>query len=232
MKNIAIIPARSGSKGLPDKNIKMLAGKPMLAYTIEAALESGCFDEVHVSTDSGDYAEIARKYGAHVPFLRENNLATDSAGTWDVVKWILAKYRESEQRQFDYMAILQPTSPLRMAYHIREAFQLKEDKKAKMIVSVCEAEHSPLWMNTLPEDHNLNQFINLEKLSAFRQGLPKFYRINGAIYLGDTEYVKNRINYYDQETYAYIMDKVSSIDIDDIFDFHFAEYLMTNKGKI
>lgn len=229
MRNIAIIPARSGSKGLKDKNIKELAGKPMMAYTIEAALKSGCFDEVHVSTDSQRYAEIACEHGANVPFLRSSELSGDTVGTWDVVKMVLQKYEKEWGMIFTSVAVLQPTSPLRDSLHIKEAYRFFMEKQADFIVGVCEAEHSPLWMNTLPTDRNLNHFLNLETLSAFRQGLPRYYRINGAIYIGRTEYVQNNSNYYGEKSYAYIMNKKSSIDVDDAMDFGFAEYLL--KGE-
>ena len=112
MKNIAIIPARSGSKGVRDKNIRNLCGKPLMAYTIEAALESGEFDEVMVSTDSEHYAEIARKYGASVPFLRSAKTASDSASSWDMVDEVLNCYAMLG-KSFDTFCLLQPTSPLR-----------------------------------------------------------------------------------------------------------------------
>ena len=112
MKAIAIIPARSGSKGLPDKNILQLDGKPVIAYTIEACLESGCFDRVHVSTDSEIYAKVAREYGADVPFLRCEELATDDASTEDVVRYVLDQY-EKRKESFEVFGIMQPTSPLR-----------------------------------------------------------------------------------------------------------------------
>lgn len=229
MKRIAIIPARSGSKGLKDKNIKDLAGKPMLAYTIEAALRSGCFEEVHVSTDSEVYAETARRYGASVPFLRPVELAGDTSGTWDVVRMILERYQKAYNRGFDSVALLQPTSPLRSEWHIREAYQLFAEKNADFVVGVCQAEHSPLWMNTLPEDGCVNGFINLEKLSAYRQGLPTYYRINGAIYIAKTDYILRHTDYYGKNSFAYVMDKRSSVDIDDEMDFAFAEYLFTKK---
>ena len=112
MKSIAIIPARSGSKGLIDKNIRLLCGKPMLAYSIEAAEKSEIFDVVHVSTDSEQYAEIAKNYGADVPFLRGEELSNDTANTWDVVRYVLKKYKELG-KYFDVVMVLQPTSPLR-----------------------------------------------------------------------------------------------------------------------
>jgi len=114
MKQIAVIPARSGSKGLKDKNIKVLNGKPMMAYTIEAALNSKLFDCVHVSTDSAQYASIAKQYGADVPFLRDKELADSKASTWDALRDVIQKYKEAG-REFDAVTLLQPTSPLRSA---------------------------------------------------------------------------------------------------------------------
>ena len=122
MKNIAIIPARSGSKGLKDKNIRNLNGRPLLAWTIEAAVRSGEFDEIMVSTDSEAYAEIARRYGADVPFLRSPATATDTASSWDTVAEVLENCRERGST-FDTFCLLQPTSPLRNAEDIRNAYR-------------------------------------------------------------------------------------------------------------
>ena len=150
MKNLAIIPARSGSKGLPDKNIKNLCGKPLIAHTIAAANDSGCFDEVMVSTDSEKYAGIARQWGASVPFLRSEATSTDQASSWDMVEEVLCNY-EKAGRYFDTFCLLQPTSPLRTSEDIRGAYRLFEDKASFAVVSVCEAEHSPLWCGHLPD---------------------------------------------------------------------------------
>ena len=137
MSNIAIIPARSGSKGLKDKNIKELCGKPLFAYSIEAALKSSCFDEVMVSTDSEKYAEIARRYGASVPFLRSVSTSSDIASSWDMVDEVLAGYRDLG-REFETFCLLQPTSPLRTAKDIIAAYKLYNDKASFSVVSVCE----------------------------------------------------------------------------------------------
>lgn len=224
MQNLAIIPARSGSKGLKDKNIRLLNGKPMLAYTIEAAIESRMFSHIHVSTDSDLYARIAIEYGAEVPFLRSEEYACDSASTTDVIRYVIDRYKKSEL-EFDTFAVLQPTSPLRTAEHIRAAYDLLLANNAKAVVSVCEAEHSPLWMNTLPEDLSLDGFLTVEGRKC-RQELTVFYRINGAIYISDcVEYIKNP-DYYHRFGYAYVMDKSHSIDIDDLVDFKLAEVIM------
>ena len=121
MKNIAIIPARSGSKGLKDKNIKLLNGKPLMNYTIEAAIKSGLFDCVHVSTDSDQYAVIARMCGADVPFLRKPDMASDTASTWDAMRFVLDEYKKRGE-EFDILTVLQPTSPLRTSEDISAAY--------------------------------------------------------------------------------------------------------------
>lgn len=224
MKNIAIIPARSGSKGLKDKNIRLLNGKPMLAYSIEAAIKSRVFDCVYVSTDSEIYADIGRKYGAEIPFLRSEQLSTDTAKSWDVVLDALFRY-ENLGKQFDMVTLLQPTSPLRDAEEIRNAYEEYKDKKAKAVVSVCEMEHSPLWSNTLPESLSMDQFVKPRDNQA-RQRLQTYYRINGAIYMVDIMFLKQDMNIYRQGCFAYIMDDRKSIDIDTQLDFDMAEMLM------
>ncbi|MHB8129433.1 MAG: acylneuraminate cytidylyltransferase family protein [Mobilitalea sp.] len=225
MKNIAIIPARSGSKGLKDKNIKLLNHKPLLAYSIEAAKNSRLFDEIYVSTDSEKYAEIAKEHGAEIPFLRSAETATDSASSWDVVKEALARY-EQMGKTFDMVTLLQPTTPLRTEEDIRKAYDLYSKRNANAVVGVCEVDHSPLWCNTLPEDQSLCGFINPEVSNKPRQKLDTFYRINGAIYMVNIKYLMECTNIYASNCIAYIMEKQHSVDIDDEFDFKVAEMLM------
>ena len=224
MKNIAVIPARSGSKGLEDKNIKEFNGKPLMAYAIEAAQKAGIYDCIHVSTDSVHYAEIARKYGAEVPFLRSEEMASDFASTWDTMRFVLNEY-EKIGKSFDVLTVLQPTSPLRTWKDICYAYEIFRNKKADSVVGVCEVEHSPLWSNTLPEDGCLNGFIRTEANEP-RQKLSLYYRINGAIYIVGTRFLNEYGNLYGEQGYAYIMPKENSIDIDDEMDFAIAEFLM------
>ncbi len=221
MKNIAVIPARSGSKGLKNKNIKLLNGKPLLVYSIEAALKSELFDCVHVSTDSEQYADIAREYGANVPFLREEELATDSAGTWDVLRRVVEQYKELG-KTFDTVCLLQPTSPLRDGEDIQKAYQIYRKKEADSVISVCEAEHSPLLCNVLDEEGSMQGFINMNKIGR-RQELSKCYRLNGAIYIQRIELLMKKQDLYGERSYAYVMEKLHSVDIDDAFDFLMAE---------
>lgn len=224
MKNIAIIPARSGSKGLKDKNIRLLNGKPLLAYSIEAAFASGMFDRIHVSTDSEVYADIARKYGADVPFLRPEELSTDKTGSWDVVRYIIREYQKQGEN-FDTIALLQPTSPLRDAEDIKAAYCIYEEKKANSVMSLCEMEHTPLWSNVLPENHSMKNFI-MPQNDIRRQDLPVYYRHNGAIYIESVDLILNDGDLYGDNSYAYIMECSRSIDIDTIMDFEYAEFLM------
>ncbi len=229
MTSIAIIPARSGSKGLPDKNIKLLHDKPLLAYSIEAAEKSGLFDCIHVSTDSERYEQIAREYGADVPFLRNEELSGDTAGSWDVVRWVLRQYAARGQR-FDMVTLLQPTSPLREAEDIKQAYHLLEEKAADAVVSVCEMDHSPLWSNTLPEDGSMDGFLD-QVADAGRQQLPTYYRINGAIYMLRTALLaEGAPGLYREGTYAYVMPKERSVDIDDALDFAIAETILKMRG--
>ncbi len=223
MRNLAIIPARSGSKGLKDKNIKEFCGKPLLAYTIEAANKSGCFTKVMVSTDSDIYAQIAEKYGASVPFLRSDENASDKATSWDMVEEVLSKYEELGER-FDTFCLLQPTSPLRTSQDIANAYALYENQASFAVVSVCEAEHSPLWCGHLPKNLELNDFLNVEDIKR-RQDGDKFYRLNGAIYIVNIERFKNDRFLYQKGSFAYVMPQDRSVDIDTAIDFKLAEII-------
>ena len=227
MRDLAIIPARSGSKGLPNKNIRFLGGKPLMAYTIEAALQSGRFDEVMVSTDSFEYMKIAKQYGASVPFIRSEETASDHASSWDMVREVLDCYSKVG-RHFDTVCLLQPTCPLRTAVNIIEAYQMFEEKSAVAVVSLCEMEHSPLWANTLNEEKSLNGFVSRANEQP-RQALDKYYRFNGAIYIVDIEEFMKDDYIYREGSYGYIMEKENSIDIDDEVDFRLAEALLNKK---
>lgn len=223
--NLAVIPARSGSKGLPDKNIKVLEGKPLLAYSIDAAIESGCFSKIMVSTDSEKYATISIQWGAEVPFLRSRYNASDYAGSWDAVKEVLQRYKELGA-VFDTVCLLQPTSPLRMADDIIAAYGQFENMAATSVVSVCECEHSPLLSNTLNANLSMEGFLP-KGGEKRRQDCDKYYRLNGAIYIVRSEDVLNdSIDISGHRSYAYIMPVERSVDIDSIRDFEYARFLM------
>lgn len=223
---LAIIPARSGSKGLKDKNILLLDGKPLIAYTIEAAIKSRIFSDIIVATDSNIYADIAKKYGASVPFLRPNEISRDDSTSTEVILYTLEQLERMGKR-YDMFMLLQPTSPLRSSMDIINSMKLMENKNANAIVSMCETNHSKDFMIELEEDYCLEGF--LKNVRRRRQDKKKTYMLNGAIYLSKTEYYKENRDFYGDKCYAYIMDKYSSVDIDDIYDFKYAEILLKMK---
>ena len=224
MNNLAIIPARSGSKGLKDKNIKKLYGKPLIGYSIDAARKSGVFSEIIVSTDSKEYADISVALGAQVPFLRSPEMSNDTASSWDVVIEVLEKYREQGQ-YFDTVCLLQPTSPLRDDSDIIAGYRLLEEMQGDSITSVCEVDHSPLWSMKLPDNLSLNSF-NKECEDIPRQKLGIYYRLNGAIYIRKIAYAEENVRILNEDDYALIMEKNHSIDIDTQDDFNMAELYM------
>ena len=226
---LGLIPARGGSKGLPRKNIKLLLGKPLIAWTIEQTLASKFLDRVIVSTDDKEIAEISKKYGAEIPFMRPKELAEDNAKGIEVVLHAIDWFRENDKRkQYDLIMLLQPTSPLRKSEDIDKAIELLFLKEAKAIVSVCEVDHHPLWGNTLPEDGCMKDFIRREVMNKNRQELPIFYRLNGAIYLAYCNYIKERKSFFGEKTFSYIMPRERAIDIDNEIDFELAQILMKN----
>lgn len=221
---LAVIPARGGSKGVPGKNIKELAGKPLIAYTIEAAIASNIFEKVIVSTDSTEIAEIAAGFGAEVPFLRPHEISGDLTSSDDVILHALSFY-EQQGIRFDEVCKLQPTSPLRSGRHLQESYQLFCDKNADFVVSVCECEHSPLWSGVIGDDLRLDKFISEEAKRACRQDLPTYYRLNGAIYMGKTNRFYENKSFLGKNSVAYIMSQEESVDIDSELDFKLAELI-------
>lgn len=231
LKNLAMIPARSGSKSIIDKNIKYLNGKPLLAYSIEAAIKSGMFRTVMVSTDSEQYAEIAKEYGAEVPFLRSKENSSDSAGSWDAVGEVLERYKQTGEH-FDTICLLQPTSPLRTSEDISKSYDLLLEKSGNAITSVCECDHPMEYMMTLPDDGSLTAYRST-KIDLPRQKLPTYYRLNGAIFIRRVEYSDNNtVKTLSDPEYAYIMKKHVSVDIDTQDDFEYAQYLMQQYGRL
>lgn len=224
IRNLAVIPARSGSKGLKNKNIMKLNGKHLMGYSIEAALGADIFDCVHVSTDSGEYREIARLYGADVSFLRPDELSADTADTWDAVRYIVKTF-ENFGQFFDRITLLQPTSPFRTSEDIRNAYMLFEEKNARSVISVCETAHSPLFAKPLDGNLSMEGFVDLNK-SVRRQEQDIYYRLNGAVYMFDRGVLGDIGELYGKRSYAYVMPRERSIDIDTADDFLYAEFLL------
>jgi CMP-N-acetylneuraminic acid synthetase len=219
---LAIIPARSGSKGVKDKNIRNLCGKPLMAYTIEAAINSGVIDTVLVSTDSEKYAVTARKLGAEVPFLRPSDISGDTSLASE---YILHTIQELEKlgRQYDYFILLQPTSPLRKAEHIFEGVKMIADEGLDSIVSFSEAEHPPNYFHPLPENLSLE---NINLTESNRQEHKNYYRINGMLYISKCELYQQSRSFYGLNSKAFIIENKYAIDIDSEYDFALAEFLI------
>lgn len=215
---LGIIPARGGSKRLPRKNVLDLCGKPLIAWSIKAGLNSKYIDKVVVSSDDDEILNISSNFGADI-IKRPIDLANDTATTFDAIKHTIENVEK-----YDYIVLLQPTSPLRDAKHIDEAIELLEEKQADAVVSVCEVDHSPLWSNTLQKDGNMSNFLRDEVLNKRSQDLEKYYRLNGAIYICKTEKLLEEKSFFLKENiFAYVMDRKSSVDIDEEIDFIIAK---------
>ncbi|TLS80848.1 acylneuraminate cytidylyltransferase [Photobacterium damselae subsp. damselae] len=224
LKKIAIIPARSGSKGLPNKNILMLLDKPLIAYTIEAAKQSGIFERVIVSTDSLEYKNIAEQYGAEV-ILRDEKLASDTATSFMVIEDVLNKVSG-----YDYFVLLQPTSPFRNSEHIQQAIkQFELQPQMNFLISVCESNKSADLIKPIDEDLSLKNF-DLD-FSNYRRQNSKEYTANGAIFIGKNQAYLNKKHFFGADSLAFIMNKTDSVDIDDKLDFELAICLQTQKNK-
>ena len=222
---LAIIPARGGSKGLPGKNIKELCGKPLIVWTIEQAKSCSYIDRTVVSTDNDNIAEVAKKYGAEVPFMRPPELASDTALTIDVIFHAINWLKKHEDFRSEYIMLLQPTSPLRAVVDIEGAIQILKEN-ARAVVSVCETSHHPWWSNILPEDGNMKDFLRPQIINKRRQDLPVFYQLNGAIYLADTAYLRKHNGFLGPNTFAYKMPKNRSVDIDSELNLKLAQVLL------
>ncbi len=222
---LGLIPARGGSKSLPRKNIRPLLGRPLIAWTIEQTLASKYLDRVLVSTDDEEIAEISKKYGTEVPFMRPKELATDEVKGIDVVLHAI-NWMDKNGNPYDLIMVVQPTSPLRTSEDIDRAIGLLFFKKAQAVVSVAETKHHPYWSNTLPKDGCMKNFVRSEIMNKNRQELPVFYRLNGAIYLAYWDYLKEQKSFLGKETFAYLMSPERSVDVDSEMDFRFTEFLI------
>ncbi len=226
---LAVIPARGGSKGIKKKNIRPLCGKPLLAYSVEVALECDYVDSVLVSTDSEEIAACARQYGADVPFLRPAELATDEAKTIDVLLHGIAELKRRGQI-FDYLLLLQPTQPIRTSRQLAEAIERIVDSGAASLVSVCPVEEHPILMRTLDQEGRLIPIL-AGGSTVRRQDFPTVYKVNGSIYLNRIDEGLNEHTSLNDNEYPYIMSREDSVDIDTPDDFMKAEEIMKKKLK-
>lgn len=236
MAILGIIPARGGSKGIPRKNIKELGGKPLIAHTIQASLESGVFDRVVVSTDDEEIAEVSRQYGASVPFLRPQDLATDTTPTLPVLVHAVEWLKEREGFSPDITAILQPTTPLRQSWHIKESLDLLHASGADSVVSMSPVpgHYNPHWQFRVGADNRIAIFTgeSLGSIVKRRQDLPLTYTRNGAIYAFKTSLLfQDSPTFYGEDVRAYLMQERYSVNIDSIGDFTLAEFYMNLKHE-
>ncbi|MBU3181560.1 acylneuraminate cytidylyltransferase family protein [Clostridium psychrophilum] len=229
-KFLAIIPARAGSKGIPNKNIIAICGKPLIAYTIEAGKKSKYIDEIIVSTDSDIIKGIAEEYGTRVPFLRPNELSNDRAKSIDVVLHAM-EYYKNNNITFDYIILLQPTSPLRTFKNVDEAIEKLIKSNGASLVSVCKTQQNPIFMRSI-QNKKLKEVMRFEGTSFRRQDLPDFYIFNGALYINSYDMLIQQKKFVDADTMPYIMDKKSSVDIDTMLDVRLVEVIMKENMNV
>lgn len=225
---VAVIPARGGSIGITRKNLRECYGKPLIYWSIRAAEESRYVSRIIVSTDDEEIADVAKSCGAEVPFMRPAELATSTATGPDVWRHALMWLGEQNQPA-DESVYLQPTTPVRTSRDIDNALDLLHEKQSDSIVSVCECEHHPYYTNVLPEDFCMRNFVKDEIKNTNRQELPVHYRLNGAVYAANVEFFCQSKYIIGDNTYAYVMPKESSVDIDEEIDFVIAEALLRKR---
>lgn len=225
---IAIIPARGGSKGLSRKNLRLLAGKPLIAHSILAALECSQISRCIVSTEDPEIRHVSMEYGAEV-VDRPAELATDLALSADVVRHVLEALSETSH-QPEYFVLLQPTSPLRTSHHIQQCLQAFLASSAACTVSVTEAEHHP-YKDFILDNGFLQPLFGMEYLSQPRQRLPAVYRPNGAIYAMKSQTFLERNSFFVEFALPYIMGSEGSIDIDSDFDLLIAELMLESRQQ-
>lgn len=223
---IAIIPARGGSKGLLGKNVMELNGKPLIAYTIDAALKSKGIDRVIVSTDSEEIAEVAKKWGAEVPFMRPPELASDSSQAIDTYLYTIERFEKEFAETINSFVVLLPTCPLRHEDDIDNAIQLFYDKNADSIISYTEELHPIKWHKYIDKDGKFEDIFD-NSLNN-RQDYRTSYYPNGAIYVFSKGLIKKR-KYYGENSFPFIMPHSRSVDIDTIDDFIYADFLLKQK---
>ena len=220
LKTLGIIPARGGSKGIPRKNLKYLGTKPLIAWTIEQALGATLLDDIVVTTEDEEIANVARQWGAKVPFMRPTELAEDTTPGIDVIMHAL-DYAHDFQR----ILVLQPTSPFRTSADIDGIIQFCNERRAPSAVSVTPASKHPYWAYALSEEE-LVPLLEIDATKKTRQELPHAYNLNGALYLAETGWLKRTKTLIHDTTLGYVMPTERSIDLDTVLDWDWAEFLL------
>lgn len=221
MSLLAVIPARGGSKGIPRKNVRLLVDKPLIAWTIESALLASSVDRVIVSTEDEEIAAIAKAWGADIPFIRPAALAEDDTPSMDVVYHALDQLEE-----YDWVLLLQPTSPLRTAEDIDEMSAFCQQAQAPAAVSICPCSKHPFWTYWQASNGLLHPLVTDQPLIARRQDCPPAFELNGAMYLGRTSWLRQQSHFVTSETVGYRMPRSRSLDLDTPDDWLLAEFLI------
>ena len=224
---LAVIPARGGSKGLPGKNIKLLAGLPLIAWSIRAAQAARGISRIVVSTDSPDIAAVATAHGAEVPFLRPAELATDDAPAWAAYLHLAEELERRGTGSVPSFVIVQPTSPLRTATDIDQAIAIFHERKAQAVISVSATPHPASWLRRIDEQGVLRPFLDGPLANANRQQCPATFLPNGAVFVLDRNFLAATHGYYGERTFAYEMPAERAVDIDTAEDFAWAEYTVS-----
>ncbi len=225
-KVLGLITARGGSKAVPRKNVRMVGGKPLIAWTIEAALTSKTIDHVILSSDDEEIISVAKKWGCEAPFVRPDELASDTAGTLDVVRHAL----KLEGEGYDYVVLLQPTSPLREPGDIDAAVELCHTRNTPTCVTVCEVDKTPYWMFKLDENACLEPLFPIEQMPVNRQAANPVYMLNGAVYVSRNNHIINGGEFVSNETVVHIMPPERSLDIDTEQDLARMEFSLNRTG--
>jgi len=225
---LAIIPARGGSKGLPGKNIKELCGKPLIAWSIEASLKSKHLDEVMVTTDYQNIADVSKQYGASVPFLRPDELASDTATSFDAIKHTIEYYKNELNKEFDYIALLEPTSPLREASDIDNMIEkiIQNEDNFDSIVSIGEVHEHPSIMKKIVNKNYLSSYCVELEMKSRRQDNDIAYFPYGVAYIVKTKSLLDERTFYTKRNTFYEIRRYQCYEIDDIYDFLAIENIM------
>jgi CMP-N,N'-diacetyllegionaminic acid synthase len=227
MKILCTICARGGSKGVKNKNIKPINGKPLIAYTIEQAKESNLFEHIVISTDSNEIADISLEYGAEVFFKRSAEMASDTAGKLDVIRDAFIRSEEYYNTKFDYLIDLDATAPLREVYDILNSYKQFIDNNNDNLITAMPSRRSPYFnLIEVDRDGKISLSKSLDSSILRRQDAPKSYDMNASIYIWRRDTILNKSSIFLENTGLYIMPEERSIDIDTELDYKFVEFLM------
>ena len=233
MNVLFVITARGGSKGVPQKNIRKVGRLPLIAYKIIAAQKCSVNKRIIVSTDDEEIAQVSVKYGAEIPFIRPDYLATDSASSMDAVVHAVEWIKEHDSKKYDYICLLEPSSPFASYKDLDNAFELLQISKADTLLGVKETEVNKLFIHSLDRDNKLSHFFYAIKdlKDVRRQSLEKEYTMNGCMYIAKWDYFEKNRLFHSENSVPYIMPEENSIEIDSMYNFKIA-CLLAESGMI